>query len=223
MANSAQSTEFSIYADESVVAALSNRKLKSASGPTDLEIIISAQGGSTSAFDELQRRYSSRLYRTILRIMKNREDAEDVLQETFLRAYMALDRFERRSSAYSWLTRIAINTSLMILRRRRARPEGSLLPSPEREDEYPQVEIKDTAPNPEESYELRQRNRILEEAIQKLGPMLRTPIEIQLCDEHSVKEIANILNASVAAVKARLYRARSHLVKRVSKHSEAKT
>ena len=100
----------------------------------ELEIMTAPGTGSTMAFDELQKEYSSRLFKTILRITKNWEDAEDALQDTFLRAYLALHGFEGRSSVYSWLTRIAINSALMVLRRRRSRPEALLICSFEEGD-----------------------------------------------------------------------------------------
>jgi hypothetical protein len=99
--------------------------------------IMTAPGtGSTMALDELQKEYSSRLFKTILRITKNWEDAEDALQDTFLRAYLALHGFGGRSSVYSWLTRIAINSALMVLRRSRSRPEAFLIYSFEEGDAF---------------------------------------------------------------------------------------
>ena len=181
-----------------------------------LKIVAAAQAGSTAAFDELQRLYSPRLFKTILRITKNWEDAEDVLQDTFLRAYVAIRHFEARSSVYCWLTRIAINSALMQLRRRRVRPEAILWSSFEPEDSYAQLEIKDTGPNPEQMCELRERSKDLLHAVQKLEPKFREPIEFQLVGEFSMKEIARTLNISVSAVKSRLYRARARLAVRVT-------
>ncbi len=180
----------------------------------ELEIMAAAQAGSAVAFDELQRMYSSRLFKTVFRITRNREDAEDALQDAFLRAYVALPHFEGRSSVYSWLTRIAVNSALMILRRRRSRPEALLISSSEGEDGYVAMEIKDSAPDPEQVCDLRQRCKHLSHAIRKLEPKLRAPIEIQLAGELSMKDIAEALNLSIAAVKARLYRARTRLVAR---------
>jgi RNA polymerase sigma-70 factor (ECF subfamily) len=176
----------------------------------------------TMAFDEIQRLYSSRLFKTILRITKNWEDAEDALQDTFLRAHLALQRFEGRSSVYSWLTRIAINSALMILRRRRSRPEALLISSFEEGDSDSPLEFKDSSSNPEQLCDLRQRKDRLLQAIRKLESPLRAPIEAQLAGERSVKEVAETLNISVAAVKARLYRARVRLIERTSVHSGAR-
>ena len=196
-----------------------DRSIREAARSQESEIMSAAQSGSTAAFDELQRRYSRSLFKTILRLTNNREDAEDALQDTFLRAYLALRSFEGRSSVYSWLTRIAINSALMVLRRRRARPDTFFASSVEGEEGYPAREIADRAPNPEQLYAFRQWNNRLLNAIQQLEPRLREPIEIQLCHEASMKQIADTLNVSVSAVKARLYRARVHLSKRVPIHS----
>lgn len=187
-----------------------------------LKLMAAAQAGSTAAFDELQRLYSARIFKTILRITKNREDAEDVLQDTFLRAYLGLRYFQARSSVYCWLTRIAINSALMLLRRRRVRPGEVVRSSFEAEDFPAPLEIKDTAPNPEQMYELRERSDELLQAVQRLEPKFRGPIEIQLARESSMKEIADTLNISVAAVKSRLYRARARLAVRVGRNCGAK-
>lgn len=188
----------------------------------ETQIMAAARSGSAAAFDELQRKYSSRLFRTILRITRNREDAEDALQETFLHAYLALGRFEGRSSVYSWLTRIAINTALMILRRRRSRPEVSRISSFDEVEGYSPLEIRDTSHNPEQLCDLRQRSDYLLHAIGKLEPSLRGAIEIQMTGEYSLKDIADTLQISVAAVKARLFRARARLARRASIHSTAR-
>jgi len=191
--------------------------LRTVEAEGDLEIVMAARQGASAAFDELQRRYSRRLFATILRVTKNREDAEDALQDTFLRAFLALPQFECRSSVYSWLTRIAINSALMILRKRRSCRESSPASNLDGSDGYFQPEIEDTTPNPEQLCELRQRCNRLINAIQRLRPELRAPIEIQLTDERSMKEIASELNISLPAVKARLHRARARLARRIPK------
>ena len=184
----------------------------------ELEIMTAPGTGSTMAFDELQKEYSSRLFKTILRITKNWEDAEDALQDTFLRAYLALHGFGGRSSVYSWLTRIAINSALMVLRRRRSRPEAFLICSFEEGD----GELKDSSSDPEQVCDLRQRKDHMLRAIRNLESPLRAPIEAQLAGGYSVKEVADTLNISVAAAKARLYRARVRLLQRASVHSGAR-
>ena len=175
-------------------------------------LVRAVQAGAPEAFAQLYAIYSSRLYRTIVAITKNPEDAQDVLQETFLRAHLRVHAFKGRSSIYSWLTRIAINCALMILRKRRARPEVLFDPQPDyRRCETIFFELRDHAPNPEEAYDFRQRQIKILRAIRLLDPKLQTPLRMVMKHEWSVKEISQALNISEAAAKSRLYRARQQL------------
>jgi RNA polymerase sigma-70 factor, ECF subfamily len=123
----------------------------------DRKLVAEAQAGSSDSFAQLQCLYRRRLFNTIVAITKNREDAEDALQDTFLRAYLALRHFEGRSTVYSWLTRIAINSALMIIRRRRVRAEVFFdSPSDERDGNHP-FDVKDTALNPEQMWTQQRR------------------------------------------------------------------
>lgn len=180
--------------------------------PLNEQLVAAARAGSSIAFEELRSLYSRRIYKTILAITKNREDAEDALQDTFLRAYMALNSFEGRSAFYSWLTRIAINSALMIRRKRRACPEVPFVGSSEIGNEVPQFEVRDLSPNPEQICDERQQRVRLLSAIRKLKPSLRAVLEIQMMQSSSVREIAQALDISEAAVKSRLYRARARLI-----------
>ena len=187
-------------------------------------LVSAAQAGSTAAFAELRDIYSVRVYRQVLAITKNREDAEDALQDAFLRAFVALHTFEGRSSFYSWLSRIAINSALIILRKRRTLPEVSFDRSSEVEEENSAFEVKDLGLNPEQICAHRQRCRLMLRAIRKLQPRLRQVIEMQMKQNSSVKEIAQALAISEAAVKSRLFRARARLASvRSSRASGAKT
>lgn len=186
-------------------------EMKQQLGVRDRELVLAAQAGSSSAFADLRGLYAQRLYSTILRITKNPEDAEDALQDTFLSAYLALNTFEGRSAIFSWLTRIAINSALMVLRRKRRRAEVSFdIPSGDSED-TPTWELKDEALDPEQRYAQLQRCVGLGNALQRLTPQLRAPLEIYMSGDRSMSEIARMLGISVAAVKARLYRARRRL------------
>jgi RNA polymerase sigma-70 factor (ECF subfamily) len=176
----------------------------------DEHLVLAAQGGSSDAFAELERLYSGKLYRTIFGITKNREDAEDAVQDTFMRAYRSLCNFEGRSSFYSWLTRIAINSALMTLRRRPC-PEIPFAPLYETGEDFSYHEVKDSSPNPEQIYDQRQRCLSVLRAIKDLEPNLRGAVQIRLMHGCSLKEIAQSLDVSVAAVKARLHRARVRL------------
>jgi RNA polymerase sigma-70 factor (ECF subfamily) len=179
----------------------------------DLELVAAARIGSNAAFEELRSRYSRRLYRRIQSITRNHEDAEDALQETFLRAHLALDSFEGRSQFASWLTRIAINSALMILRVRRRRAEVSLEPPSESGEPALAIDVRDTALNPEQLYDQRQRCYCALHAMSKLDNSLRTPMTIWIERECSIKELARTLDLSVTAVKSRLHRARKRLAR----------
>lgn len=178
----------------------------------DMELVTAARGGSSSAFEELQNLYSRRLYKRIFSMTKNREDAEDALQDTFLRAYVALDSFEGRSNFSSWLTRIAINSALMTLRKRRSRAEVSFdLPS-ESEEQPASFDVPDIGLNPEQIYDQHQRCHRLLRRVNKLHPKLSSALSIWIKQECSMKELAGTLDVSLASVKARLHRARMRLI-----------
>jgi RNA polymerase sigma-70 factor (ECF subfamily) len=178
--------------------------------PVD-NIVAAAQAGSPAAFEELHSIYSGRLYRTILSITRNPHDAEEVLQETFFKANPATKTFEGKAKIYSWLTRIAINCALMILRKRRVRSEVLFDLKPDERGEVITFEVRDSAPNPEELCILHQRQHRTLRAIRRLSPHLRAPIRMQIMRGWSIGEIGRALNISEAAVKSRLYRARRRL------------
>lgn len=175
------------------------------------DVVSAAQGGSSEAFRKLYVLYSRRLYNTIVAIMKNPQDAEDALQDTFLRAYLAIHRFEGRSNIYSWLTRIAVNSALTILRKRRAHVEVLFDPQADSQLETLSLEVRDSSPNPEEVYSLDQRRLETLRAIDRLDPHLQAPIQMRLTHGWSLREISRALNISEASAKSRMYRARQRL------------
>jgi RNA polymerase sigma-70 factor (ECF subfamily) len=177
----------------------------------DQRLVCAAQSGCQKAFGELLNLYSRRIYRTILAITKNPEDAQDAMQDTHLRALLAIGRFEGRASFYSWVTRIAINSALMILRRRRNRQELSFSSAPDSDGEVLPLDVIDLAADPEESFYQQQRLDILVRAIDTLKPELRDAVRARVVEERSIKEIARRCNVSEAAVKSRLLRARTRL------------
>src|SRR5580698_5845413 len=159
-------------------------------------LVRAVQAGVPGAFSQLYATYSRRLYSTIIAITKNAEDAQDALQETFLRVHLRLHAFEGRSSIYSWLSRIAMNSAFMILRKRRARPEVLFDPQPGNRSEMISFEPKDPAPNPEEACDLRQRQVKASRAIYRLDPTLLAPFRMQIKHGWSVREISHALNIS---------------------------
>ena len=199
-----------IFTDEEVAIESALKREKS---PRYQHLVSAAQAGSSAAFVELRRIYSDRIYRSVLSITKNCEDAEDATQEAFVRAYVALHSFEGRSSFYSWLTRIAINSALMVLRKRRARLEVSFDQAHEMGAQISAFEFKDAAPDPEHISVKRQRYAHVLKAVGRLQPRLREVIEMRMSHDLSVKEIAQMLKISEAAVKSRLLRARVRLTR----------
>jgi|GEM_PF-770396 len=174
----------------------------------DQHLVVAARSGCRTAFNELWNLYSRRIYRTLLGITHNAHDAEDALQDAFLRAFLAIESFEGRSSFYSWLTRIAINSALGNLRRRRSRPEASLDQGLQHQGEDAPREFRDLAPNPEQTYAAREERENLILAMRKLPSELRKAIQTRVAEDCSLREVACRLNISEAAAKSRLYRAR---------------
>jgi len=207
---SASSSHIAIHPNPSALALQADVSAATVSDH-DQRLVSAAQSGCEAAFSELFSLYSRRIYRTVFAITKNAADAEDALQDSFLRAFVAINRFEGRSSFYSWLTRIAINSALMGLRRRRARPESSIDIASDVDGEIAPWEIRDSAPDPEQVYCQGQRSAKLVRAIQRLAPDLREVVRARLEEECSVKELAVKFNISEAAAKSRLYRARMRL------------
>jgi len=177
----------------------------------DTELMAALQAGSNAAFEELQKVYSDRLYKRILSITRNHADAEDALQDTFMRAFVGLHSFEGRSQLSTWLTRIAFNSALMIIRRRRT---GEVFASQADSTAY-DFDVRDSAPNPEEICDRKQRLNKMLRAIEGLEPISRSAIRIHITQECSMKEIAHTLDVSLATVKARLHRARKKLARNV--------
>jgi len=176
----------------------------------DETLVAAARSGEHMAFSELWNRHSKKVFNTMYRITRNRQDAEDALQDAFLKAFVHLKNFDGRSSFSTWLTRIAINSALMILRRKRAHPEISMDGAVDG-DAWQHWEVADRRVNTEEHYARSERERHLKRAIHRLRPALRTIVEIQQVQDGSIKEIAEIAGISVAATKSRLLRARTVL------------
>lgn len=179
----------------------------------DEELLFAARSGSHAAFAELQRTYSPRVFKQILSITRNREDAEDALQDAFLKAYLALPSFEGRCKLSSWLIRIGINSALMILRKRRCRRETSFEQPQDLEGDGAYMDVRDIALDPEQLCDQQQRCHAIRSALQRLNPKLRTPMGIWMSEGHSIREIAQNLGVSVASVKGRLNRARKRLLR----------
>jgi RNA polymerase sigma-70 factor, ECF subfamily len=175
------------------------------------ELVAEAKGGSHAAFEKLIERYEGRVFRVAHRIARSREDAEDVIQQSFQKAFVHLHRFEGRSSFSTWLTRIVLNEALMLARTGRRFRGVSIDHASPTDDSALPLEIADSRPNPEHSYFQQERRRLLFSAIDELRPGIRIALENCDLNELSIRETARILGVSVAAVKSRVNRGRKVL------------
>src|SRR5271170_8386662 len=191
--------------------------VRATSNTCDMYLVAAAKDGDHQAYAELCRRHSKQILRTILRITRNVADAEDMLQETLLKAYVHIGRFEGGSAFSSWLTRIAINSALVLSRKKRSRYVYSLEGGVDGDD-FKLPEPTENAHNPEEFCILNALENECVRAIRYLSPTLRAVVQIRYREDASVAQIAEMLGISESAVKSRLLRARSkiraHLEKR---------
>lgn len=174
-------------------------------------LISRARSGDGAAFTQLVNRYSRKVFRLAKHITQNNEDAEDVLQDTFLKAYEHLGEFQEQSKFYTWIVRIAVNESLMKLRKRRAGRIVSLDEPVDTGEEMITREIAVWDENPEQRYSREEMHEILAQAVDGLTPIFRTVFVLRDIDELSTEETASALGISVPAVKSRLLRARLQL------------
>jgi RNA polymerase sigma-70 factor (ECF subfamily) len=188
--------------------------------PTNDEAVLvnAARKGDVGAFEELVRRYDRNVFRIAQHITQNREDAEDVVQDAFLKAYQNLGQFQGQSKFYTWLVRIAVNEALMRLRRRRPERMVSLDEDVKTEEDSMPREIADWSPNPEQQYTQGELKDILSRTIQGLPASFRTVFVLRDVEGLSTEETADALGLSIPAVKSRLLRARLQLRERLNKY-----
>jgi RNA polymerase sigma-70 factor (ECF subfamily) len=179
-------------------------------GDNEAALVAAAKGGNLTAFEELVQRYERKIFRLAQNITQNHEDAQDVAQDAFLKAFSHLDNFQGDSRFYTWLVRIAVNEALMKLRKRRP-GQVSLDDNIETEDDLMPREVEDWGPTPEQRYAQSELHRILTEAIGSLDPGLRIVFQLRDVEEFSTEETAQTLRLSIPAVKSRLLRARLKL------------
>jgi RNA polymerase sigma-70 factor, ECF subfamily len=183
-------------------------------------LVEDAKKGDAAAWGALFDRYERRILAIAGRMMRNHEDAEDVVQQAFQRAFMHLDSFHGDSRFSTWLTRIAINEALMMMRRRRPNTTATEGPTTEGTDSEVAIEIEDARPTPEQRYaELELRTSLIDSVL-RLRPNLRAVVLLRELRDFSTEETANMLGISVAAVKARLFHARAKLRKSLHRTSQ---
>jgi RNA polymerase sigma-70 factor (ECF subfamily) len=188
----------------------------------EASLVAKAKAGDADAFGTLVNHYDRRVFRMAKQITQNDEDAEDVLQETFLKAYSHLSDFQGNSKFYTWLVRIAVNEALMKLRKRRSDKTVPLDDPIDTGEDVVAREIAVWDENPEDTYSREELARILDEAVQSLKPAYRTVFVLRDIEEMSIEETAEALNLSISAVKSRLLRARLQLREKLTRQFKRK-
>jgi len=177
---------------------------------SEAQLVATAQHGEPAAYAELCRRHREMVFRTVLKIIGNVDDAEDVLQDAWMRAFIHIRSFDGRASFSTWMTRIAINSALSVLRKRRKQKEFSLDASVD-PDNPCLIQVRELSPNPEERCIGTERQRLVRQAIRSLPSKLRAAIEIRESQDGSMHELAIVAGISVSTLKSRLQRARLRL------------
>ena len=183
-----------------------------------IERVSSIQSLRKSGPEELTTEQTERIFRTVYRITKNREDAEDAMQDAFMQAFRHFKDFDGRAAFSTWLTRIAINAALMILRKRKNTRAVSLDGPSDSEESKALQETRDPAPDAEQRCLQNEREATLRDAIKELRPALRRVVELGHLRELPMGEVAETIGISVCAIKARLFHAREALRKSPKLH-----
>lgn len=188
----------------------------------ELSLVQSAKAGDLEAFSELVNRYDRNVFRIAQHITHNEEDAQDVVQDAFLKAYQNLGQFQGNSKFYTWIVRIAVNQALMKLRRRRTDKSVSLDESIDTGEDTVTREIAAWDEDPEQRFSREELGEILDSAIQTLAPTYRSVFLLRDVDDLSTEETAEALGLSVPAVKSRLLRARLQLREKLTRYFKRK-
>jgi len=188
----------------------------------DVALVERARGGDVHAFETLVKQYDRQVFRIAQHITQNREDAQDVVQDAFLKAYEKLDQFQGNSKFYTWLVRIAVNEALMRLRKRRTSKMVSIDEDVQTEEGSVPRDLAEWRPNPEQEYRQAELADILRKTINGLPPGFRVVFVLRDVEGLSTEETAQALGLSVPAVKSRLLRARLQLRERLSRYFRKK-
>jgi RNA polymerase sigma-70 factor (ECF subfamily) len=184
---------------------------------SDEELLVAARSSDGRAFAELCRRHTRSIQNRVFRMLRNREDAEDVLQDAICSAFVHLQCFRGTCAFSTWLTQIAINSALILMRKRRSRSETSYDLRTDEDQEWQMWEFADRSPNPEQIYAKRQAIERVAVAVNRLPPRYRDLVQQFHGAEQSLQESAEKLGIKVGAAKSRLLRARLKIRSRLEK------
>jgi RNA polymerase sigma-70 factor (ECF subfamily) len=184
----------------------------------DVRLVNLAKAGDVHAFETLVKQYDRQVFRIAQHITQNREDAEDVVQDAFLKAYEKLNQFQGNSKFYTWLVRIAVNESLMRLRKRRTGKMVSIDEDIATDEGSMPRELADWGPSPEQQYGQSELAEILKKTVNGLPPGFRVVFVLRDVEGLSTEETAETLGLSIPAVKSRLLRARLQLRERLNRY-----
>ncbi len=178
----------------------------------DLDLVRRSQGGDTRAFDELVTKYRTRIYAMVYQMVRNEQDAWDLAQDGFFKAWKSLDKFRFQSSFYTWLYRIVTNVSIDWLRKRTLRPEGEFDDNIARTDIEPTADVTPKAGvSPQRQMERGELRERLDAAIARLSPEHRAVILLKEVEGLQYHEIADVVGCSIGTVMSRLFYARKKL------------
>jgi len=189
----------------------------------DLDLVHATKDGDVAAFEQLVKRYDRKLLRIAQCVTHNREDSQDAVQEAFLKAYQNMAEFREDSQFSTWLIRITLNQSLMKLRKQRAVREVSLDEGFQADEDILPIEVTDWAPDPEQLYRASELRNILIKTLEQVSPILQTVFVLRDIEGLSIRQTAEVLNLSRAAVKARLWRVRLQLRELLNKYFSKQT
>ncbi len=183
----------------------------------DDSLVRMCQDGDNGAFDELMKRHQTAVMKIALSIVRDKQDAEDEVQNAFWKAYQHINQFQRDAKFSTWLTRIVVNQCLMRLRQGR-RAKFAYLDEVQPGEEIGPFELRDMRQSPEESLGQSEMSQVLDREIGRTPPLLRHVFLLRDVQERPMTEVAKDLGISVAAAKSRLLRARTELRNRMQRH-----
>ena len=191
---------------------------KQAAAGGDLDLVHASKSGDVGAFEQLVKRYDRKLLRIAQGVTRNKEDSQDAVQETFLKAFQKLAEFREDSKFSTWLIRITVNQSLMKLRKQRTIKEVSLDEDFHGDSDALPLDVPDAGPNPEQLCWAAELRDIFLQILEELRPILRTVFILRDVEGLTIDQTAKVLRVSQAAVKARLWRVRLELRERLNKY-----